>query len=196
MWYCRKNKKGKKNEWSKSFSLPAVLFSYVRVCVCMTSLWTPKWKIHSPQERLYNMWRLMCVAGHMSNDVNSNPGSDSHYYHLHHEMTWSLIWSLNKLLQKTQSTLPCSGLAWDNLNTEISETVSLNGSSKRKWSPCYSSISYVQDMVDVLPSSMWYLMWWASTSLPSVVPEATEHRKMHECAPPAEVLKASPWHSL
>lgn len=54
IWYCRKKKKGKKNEWSKSFGLPAVLFSYVRVCVCVTSLWTPKWKIHSPQKRLYN----------------------------------------------------------------------------------------------------------------------------------------------
>lgn len=83
IWYGgEKREKKKKNGQSKSFGLPAVLLSYVRVCACVTPLWTPKWKIHSPRERLYSMWRLMRVAEHMSNDVNSHLGSGGHYYHL------------------------------------------------------------------------------------------------------------------
>lgn len=70
------------------------------MCLCVTSLWTPKWKIHSPQQRSYSMWRLMRVAGHMSNDVNSHLGSGGRYYHLQHEMTRCLIWCLNKISQQ------------------------------------------------------------------------------------------------
>lgn len=49
---------------------------------------------------------------------------------------------------------------WNQWDCEI---LGINGFPERKWSPCYTSISHIQDMVDVLPSSMWYLMWWAST---------------------------------
>lgn len=56
-------------------------------------------------------------------------------------------------------------------------------------------ISHKQDMVDVLPSSMWYLMWWAST--PFAIGRACSHAVQEEYAPgpeasPRESLEAAP----
>lgn len=67
----------------------------------------------------------------------------------------------------TDLSLLRSGLTKPNLHIEICGTMKdrhINDHPKWKWSPCYSSLSPNRDMVDVLPSSMWYLMWWASTS--------------------------------
>lgn len=108
-----------KNMWERKMSGVSPLvyllcsLSYVGVCVSMTSLWTPQWKIHSPQECLYSVWRLMRAVEHMSNDVNSHLSRGSHYYHLHHGTTPRLIWSPNKLSQPT-STL-CHALLLHNM---------------------------------------------------------------------------------
>lgn len=163
----------KKNECCKSFGLPAALLSYVRVCVFVTPLWTPNWKMRSPQERLYSNGRLMHVAEHMSNDVSSHLGSGSHYYHLHHEMTRGLIWSLNKLSQQSPGLRRAPRL---HKIIYILESVGL-WDPQYKWLPWTEAISvlrHVRDMVDVLPSRMWFLMWWASTSGPLVAPETSE----------------------
>lgn len=81
-------------------------------------------------------------------------------------MTRGLIWSPNKLSQwntEPSATFQVRVRSFTYWNQWGYEIFSINGLPKWKWSPCYSSTSYKQDMVDVLPSSIWYLMWWAST---------------------------------
>lgn len=91
--------------------------------------------------------------------VNSRLGSRSLYNHLRHEMTRP------NLIPKQPITANTEEPPQNNLHSKITRILRssvINIRPKPKWS--YSGMSRIHDMVDVLCSSMWSLMWWVSTT--------------------------------